>query len=63
MKTSDIRKKTATELTKLLGELKEEVRDFRFSMSGGAKKNVRRARTVRRDIARIKTILTETKTP
>jgi len=59
MKAQDVRKKSASELTKLLGELQSELRDFRFGMSAGQKKNIRRARGLRADIARIKTILRE----
>jgi ribosomal protein L29 len=59
MKAKDIRKKGREELTKLLGELESELREFRFGMSGGRTKNVKRARAIRADIARIKTIMTE----
>ena len=61
MKTSDVRKKSQDELKKLLNELSQELREFRFGMSGGQKKNIRRARTLRADIARIKTVLNEQK--
>ncbi len=59
MKPSDVRKKSAEELKKLIAELEEELREFRFGMSGGRTKNVRKARVVRHTIARIKTILGE----
>ena len=59
MKTTDIRKKSAEDLAKMLKELEAELREFRFGMSGGRTKNVRRARVLRHDIARIKTIITE----
>ena len=59
MKTADVRKKSQTDLVKHLHELVAELREFRFGMAGGAKKNIRRARTVRRDIARVKTVLNE----
>ncbi len=61
MKPVDVRKKSTEELKKLLGELQGEIRDFRFGMSGGRTKNVKRARTVRADIARVHTILGERK--
>ncbi len=61
MKTNDVRKKDAPELRKLIQELSGELREFRFGMSGAALKNVRRARTIRREIARIKTVLAEKK--
>ena len=62
MKALDVRKKSASELKKLLGEKQAELRDFRFGMSAGQKKNIRRARSLRADIARIKTILSEANT-
>jgi len=59
MKAKVLRKKNAADLSKLTVELESELRDFRFGMSGGRTKNVRRARAIRKDIARIKTILKE----
>ena len=59
MKPTDVRKKSTQDLEKLLIELEGELREFRFSMSGGKTKNVRRARVVRHDIARIKGVITE----
>lgn len=61
MKTNDARKKDAPELKKLIAERATELREFRFGMTGAALKNVRRARTLRREIARLKTVLTEKK--
>ncbi|XKT74709.1 MAG: 50S ribosomal protein L29 [Patescibacteria group bacterium UBA2163] len=61
MKPTDVRKKSPDELKKLLNELSEELREFRFAMSSGQRNNVRRARTLRTDIARIKTVLNEQK--
>ncbi|MBI3573970.1 50S ribosomal protein L29 [Candidatus Kaiserbacteria bacterium] len=57
MKPADVRKKSTEELTKLIHELEGELKDFRFGMSGGRTKDVRKARTIRHDIARVKTIL------
>jgi|CXWL01.1.fsa_nt_gi large subunit ribosomal protein L29 len=59
MKPNDIRKKNPTELSKMVAEMETELREFRFGMSGARTKNVRRARAIRKDIARIKTILTQ----
>ncbi len=59
MKTKDIRKKSATELQKLLGQEEAELRNFRFGMSGSRTKNVRLARALKKTIARIKTIARE----
>ncbi len=59
MKPADVRKKSTQDLEKLLTELESELREFRFSMSGGKTKNVRRARVVRHDIARVKSVIGE----
>lgn len=61
MKMKDLRKKNEGELGKLLVEFCEELQEFRFGMTGAAKKNVRHARTLRADIARIKTLLNKAK--
>jgi len=57
MKTTDLRKKNETELHKLLTEQESELRSIRFGTSSGGTKNVKKARSIRKDIARIKTIL------
>ena len=59
MKAIDVRKKSQDELAKLLAELETELREFRFEMSGGRIKNVKRAREIRADIARVKTVMHE----
>lgn len=61
MKAKDIRKKNSADMQKQLVELETELRDFRFGMSGGRTKNVKRARAIRKDIARIKTVMSESK--
>ena len=61
MKAQDVRKKSPVELKKLIGELTVQLREFRFGMSGGQKKDIRRARVIRADIARMKTVLREQK--
>ena len=52
---TDIKKKTAEDLKKLLIEKREEVRAFRFEVAGSAKKNVKGALIARKEIARILT--------
>jgi ribosomal protein L29 len=59
MKAEYVRKKSRTELMKFLEELEGELREFRFGMSGGRTKNVKRARVIRADIARVKTVLAQ----
>ena len=59
MKSVDIRAMTADELTTKLAELKKEQFNLRFQSATGQFENSARARQVRRDIARIKTIAAE----
>ena len=59
MKAGDVRLKTADELTDQLSELKKEQFNLRFQRASGQLENTSRVRVVRRDIARIKTILAE----
>ncbi len=57
MKASDLRTKTADELKDSLMDLRKERFNLRFQKASGQLENTARARQVRRDIARIKTIL------
>ncbi len=59
MKAADIRTKTEDELNDQLGQLEKEAFNLRFQTASGQLENTARRRLVRRDIARIKTILTE----
>lgn len=59
MKTTDLRKKSPADLVKTLREHEAELRGIRFGTTSGGSKNVRRARTIRKDIARINTIANE----
>ncbi len=59
MKAIDVRKKSPQELHKLLNELQGDLREFRFGMSGGRTKNVKKARVIRADIARVHMVLSE----
>lgn len=59
MKTTDIRKKNPTDLVKLVREHEAELRAIRFGTVSGGTKNVRRARVIRKDIARVKTVQNE----
>lgn len=61
MKTADIRAKTPDELETELLNLRKEQFNFRFQKSTGQLENTGRVRAVRRDIARIKTVLNEIK--
>ena len=57
MKASDITTKTPDELTDALGKLKKEQFNLRFQAATGQMEKTHRASEVRKDIARIKTIL------
>jgi large subunit ribosomal protein L29 len=59
MKASDIRVKTEDELRNELRDLKKEAFNLRFQRASGQLENTARVRDVRRDIARVQTILNE----
>ena len=55
----DFRGKTADELGEQLVKLKKEQFNLRFQRANGQLENTGRVRAVRKDIARIETVLTE----
>ncbi len=57
MKASDLRTKTVDELKDSLMDLRKERFNLRFQKASGQLENTARARQVRSDIARVKTIL------
>ena len=59
MKATDARAKTDDELTGELDGLGKEIFNLRFQRANGQLENTARVRQVRRDIARIKTVLGE----
>ena len=59
MTAADVRAKTDDELTEQLDTLGREAFNLRFQRANGQLENTARVRQVRRDIARIKTILGE----
>ena len=61
MKTADLRAKSADELQQSLLDLRKEQFNFRFQKTTGKIENTSRIRAVRRDIAKIKTLLNELK--
>jgi large subunit ribosomal protein L29 len=58
-KTEDFRIKSADELGNQLSNLKKEQFNLRFQRANGQVENTGRIRVLRRDIARIQTVLTE----
>ena len=59
MKASEVRAKTPDELKAMLLDLRKEQFNLRFQRAMGQAENVARVRQVRRDIARVKTIMRE----
>ncbi len=59
MKAKELREMSNEELHRQLDELKEELFNLRFQLTIGQLDNPMRVRQVRKDIARIKTILRE----
>ena len=56
---TDVRAKTADELNAMLLDLRKEQFNLRFQRATGQQEGVARVRQVRRQIARVKTILHE----
>lgn len=54
---SDLAKKTEKELIKDLIDKRKALRDFRFGIAGSKLKNVKESKTLKKDIARILTVL------
>lgn len=59
MKASEVRALSADQLTEKLVELKKEQFNLRFQKATNQIENTSRVRAVRRDIARIKTVLNQ----
>jgi large subunit ribosomal protein L29 len=59
MKIADIRSKTVDQLGDELASLRKEQFNLRFQRASGQLENVARIRIVRRDIAKIMTVLAE----
>ncbi|MEO0487210.1 MAG: 50S ribosomal protein L29 [Pseudomonadota bacterium] len=59
MNASDLREKTPDQLREELTNLKKEAFNLRFQQATGALENTARMRQVKRDAARVKTILNE----
>lgn len=59
MKASDLRAQTIDQLQDQLLQLKKEQFNLRFQKATGQLESTSRVRQVRRDIARIKTVLNE----
>ena len=63
MKAADLRTKTSDELNDQLVALKKEALNLRFQKASGQLEATGRVRSVRRDIARIRTVLNQKRQP
>ncbi len=61
MKPRDMRELSAEELAQKESELKDQLLKLRFQHAQGQLENAAKMKTIRRDIARIRTILEEMK--
>lgn len=59
MKANELRELTTEELQKKVADLKAELFNLRFQLATGQLENYRRVRAVRKDLARVKTVLWE----
>ncbi len=59
MNAKELRDKTPDQLKEQLSDLKKESFNLRFQQATGALENTARVRQVRRDAARVKTILNQ----
>ena len=59
MKTAELRQQTKEELKRQLQEGREKMRQLRFDLVSGRIKNIREIRVIKKDVARILTILNE----
>jgi large subunit ribosomal protein L29 len=62
MDLKQLKTKSVKELSKLLAEYREKLRDLRFKVSAKQLKNIKEIKGVKKTIARILTLLKETKT-
>ena len=61
MKIKEITNKTLADLNRLLSEKREALRIFRFGGAGSKTKNVKEGYAIRKDIARIMTVISSGK--
>lgn len=61
MKAEDLKGKSVDELKKMLLEKRKDQFNLRFQLSGGQLENTAQMRKLRREIARVKTFITQQK--
>jgi large subunit ribosomal protein L29 len=57
MKISEVKQKSKKELQSLLSTRREKLRSLKFDLSSGKVKNVKEIRGIKKDIARILTVM------
>jgi len=57
MRADEVKNKSAKELKQILAEKRERLRELRFLLSQGKAKNVREVRKMKKNIARILTVV------
>ena len=61
MKPSELRKLSAEELVKKQGDLTQELFNLKFQLQTGRLENTSKLKSIRKDIARVSTLITEIK--
>jgi large subunit ribosomal protein L29 len=61
MKPSELRGLSATDLAKKQGDLTRELFNLKFQLHTGRLENTSKLKSIRRDIARVSTLITENK--
>lgn len=61
MKPNELRKLSTEELTKKQGDLTQELFNLKFQLHTGRLENTSKLKSIRKDIARVSTIITENK--
>lgn len=61
MKPNEMRKLSAEELVKKQGDLTQELFNLKFQLHTGRLENTSKLKSIRKDIARISTLITEIK--
>lgn len=59
MKAKELQKKTEKDLMKYVADSRAKLQQLRFDLPGGKVKNVREIRKLRREIARVLTLLNQ----
>ncbi|MBU2564271.1 50S ribosomal protein L29 [Patescibacteria group bacterium] len=57
MKIRELRQKSDSELKRTLIDLRDKLRELRFNLAGGKVKNIKEVHQVKKDIAKILTLL------